>query len=127
MATRGADRFLLEFEHPLERELETVRCLLLDADPAIEEGIKWNAPSFRVNEYFATLNLRTKDAVQIIFHLGAKARPDIVERIAVADPRNLLEWLGKDRASVKLAGRAEIESEGKTLQDVVRHWITHLK
>jgi hypothetical protein len=48
------------------------RQIILDADASIAEGIKWNAPSFYTSEYFATIQLRAKDGVQVILHLGAK-------------------------------------------------------
>jgi hypothetical protein len=40
-------------------------------------GTKWNAPSFRTTEFFATLNLRAKDGVDrvwLVLHLGAKVK-----------------------------------------------------
>jgi hypothetical protein len=53
--------FLRGLEHPLKQELEAVRRLILAASPTIHEGIKWNAPSFRTDEYFATMNLRARN------------------------------------------------------------------
>src|SRR5262245_41223578 len=50
--------FLRELDHPLKQEVEAVRQIILGVSPEIREGIKWNAPSFRTTEYFATLNLR---------------------------------------------------------------------
>ncbi|MEQ1515196.1 MAG: DUF1801 domain-containing protein, partial [Usitatibacteraceae bacterium] len=91
--------FMRELDHPLKTEIEKVRELIRDADGAITEGIKWKAPSFAVGEYFATVNLRATDTVQVILHLGAKVRADITSRIAIDDPASLLQWLGKDRAS----------------------------
>lgn len=116
-----------QLEHPLKAEIEAVRQLLLGAHPSITEGIKWKAPSFRTNEYFATVNVRCQDAVQIILHLGAKVRPDIRERITVADSTSLLEWLGDDRASAKFKDRFEIEAQRPAFEAIVRQWITHLK
>ena len=68
--------YLRDLEHPLKKEIEAVRRIVLGFTPAIGEGIKWNVPSFRTaTEYFATFNLRAKDSVQLILHLGAKVRP----------------------------------------------------
>lgn len=116
--------FMRTLAHPLKAEIEAVRALLLAADATIQEGIKWNAPSFRVQEYFATVHLRNTKAVQIIFHLGAKARPDA--KLTLDDPAGLLEWLAHDRATVKLNSLPDIQNHGAALQNIVRQWITHL-
>lgn len=121
------DEFMARFEHPLKAEIEAVRQLILGADPSIAEGMKWKSPSFRTDEYFATVHIRRQDAVQIILHLGAKVRPDIRERITVADSSSLLEWLGNDRACVKFKDRSEIEAQRPAFEAIVRQWITHLK
>ena len=97
------------------------------ASCSITEGIKWNAPSFCAGEYFAPVNTRDQNVVQIILHLGARVRHDIVDRVKVKDPNGLAQWLGKDRASVKFRDRSEIETNGPAFQPIVREWIAHLK
>ena len=90
--------FMRAFEHPLKVEIEAVRALILAADAAIKEGIKWNAPSFYVQEYFATIHVKNTRAVQVILHLGAKRKQ--ATGVVIDDPNGLLEWLAQDRASV---------------------------
>lgn len=119
--------FMEALQHPLKVEIAAVLALIRKADPAIAEGIKWNAPSFRLDEWFATLNIRSRDAVQIILHLGAKSRDDVTVRQAIDDPLGMLQWLGKDRATVKFRDSAEIKSRGAAFQAVLRQWITHLR
>lgn len=116
--------YLQTFAHPLKAEIETVRALILAADPAIQEGIKWNAPSFCVREYFATIHVKNTRAVQIILHLGA--RPKQTAAFAIDDPAGLLEWLGPDRASIKFSDLAAIQTQQDTFQHIVRQWIAHL-
>lgn len=124
---QDADEFMRQCEHPLRSEIDAVRRLIRGADPAIAEGIKWNAPSFRVNEYFATVNLRSHDAVQVIVHLGAKVRAGLKDHVSISDTHGLLRWLGHDRASIKFCDINEIKTHGHALQELVRQWITHLK
>lgn len=120
------ESFLAALDHPRLAEIRAVRQVILGADPAIAEGIKWNAPSFRTSEWFATFHLRAKQGVQVILHLGAKKRDAAAPAVAVADPESLLEWLGADRASVKLRDLADVEARGPTLAALVRRWIAHL-
>jgi hypothetical protein len=115
--------FLRELEHPLKREIEAVRQLILDADPSIREGIKWNAPSFRTTDYFATFQLRTQDRIRLILHMGAKVKATATTGVKVADPAGLLEWLAKDRCLVTLHGGADVQAKGPALQALLREWI----
>lgn len=120
MSTKDADAF------PLERELEAARLIILGVDPKIQEGVKWNAPSFHVGgHWFATVNLRSPKALQIVLHLGAKTRPDL-KAFKVADPNGLMEWRGKDRALVTLGAKGDIAENRKALEAIVRAWIKQL-
>lgn len=100
-----------------------MRRLILGVDPEIREGIKWNAPSFRTTEHFATFNLRAKDRIRLILHLGAKVKATAKEGIQVADPSGLLEWLARDRCLVSFTDENDLEAKRAALQAVVREWI----
>lgn len=113
-------------DHPLAKEIEAARRIIIGASPAISEGVKWNAPSFRTEkDWFATVNLRSKESLQLIFHLGAKARPDL-KAFKLADPNGLMKWLGKDRAMVTLGAGRDIPANKKAFEAIVRAWIKHL-
>ncbi len=117
--------FMQKLDHPLKAEIEAVRAIILGVSPEISEGIKWNSPSFRVNEYFATVNIR-KDALLVILHLGAKVKDSSFAGLTINDPAGLLEWLGKDRAAVRFQDMKAIESNRTAFENIVRQWITHL-
>ncbi len=115
--------FLRELDHPLKREIESIRKLLLGVSPAIREGIKWNAPSFRTTEYFATFNLRTQDRIRLILHMGAKAKATAKTGVEVADPKGLLEWLAKDRCLVTIRDGKDLQAKRGALKALLREWI----
>ena len=125
-APASVEAFLASLDHPLKSEILAVRQIILGADPSIAEGIKWNAPSFRTSEYFATFHLRAKEGVQVILHLGAKAREGSASGMAIADPESLLEWLAKDRASAKFRDLKDIGAKRSAFADVIRQWIKHV-
>jgi hypothetical protein len=125
-APQTVDAFLADLDHPRKPELLTLRRIILDAHPSISEGIKWNAPSFRTAEYFATFQLRAKDGVQVILHLGAKKRAPDAPAVVVADPASLLEWLGTDRASVKFRDASDIDSKHAPFRELLRDWIRYV-
>lgn len=125
-APESVDAFLASLDHPLKPAILALREIILSADPSVSEGIKWNAPSFRTTEYFATFHLRAKEGVQIILHLGAKARDTAISGGAVEDPEALLEWLGKDRASVRFRDLKDVRSKRDAFETIIRAWIKHV-
>lgn len=125
-AKRGKDDVAaLTENHPLKKDIETVRRIIAGVSPSIHEGVKWNAPSFRTTEWFATINLRAKDEVQVILHLGAKKRA-AQKTLKIADANGLLEWLARDRAMVTLGAGRGIARNRKALEAIVRAWLKHV-
>ena len=125
-APKSVDAFLAALDHPLKPEILALRQIILGADPSIAEGIKWHVPSFRTLEYFATMHLRASDSVQVILHLGAKPRDTSTSGVAITDPEALLEWLAKDRASVKFRDLYDVEARRSAFVDVIRQWIKYV-
>lgn len=120
--TEAVSAYMAALEHPHKALVEALRRAVLGADPAIAEGIKWNAPSFRTHEYFATTHLRTKDGVGLILHLGAK--PKDQPQPEITDPTGLLRWLAPDRAMVVFASIDDLHARQGALQAVLRQWLT---
>jgi hypothetical protein len=118
--------FLDALDHPHKPEILALRRIILDADPGIAEGIKWNAPSFRTSEWFATFHLRARSGVQVILHFGAKVRDTSGARAAIADPTSILAWLAGDRASATFRDLADVEARRSAFAAVIRGWIRHV-
>lgn len=121
-APSGIDAFMAALDHPLKLEIASVSALILAAAPGIKAAVKWNAPSFRTTEFFATVNLRSRDQVQLVFHLGAKVRAESVQG-RIADPAGLLKWRAKDRALVTVGTGKALELNRKAFMTLVRQWI----
>jgi hypothetical protein len=120
----AVDRFMTDLRHPHKDAVEALRHVVCAAHHSIAEGVKWNAPSFRTTEYFATTHLRAKAGIGVILHLGARRRAD--PSVSIADPGGLLDWLAKDRAMVTFAGLDDLTARAAAFQDIVRQWITHV-
>lgn len=117
--------FSAALEHPLKEDIRVAGQVILAASPDITSGIKWNAPSFRTTEWFATTNLRSLDQVQFIFHFGAKKRPGLAPP-KIEDPDNLIKWLAPDRAMVSFGAGALTPARRAALTELVRAWIAHV-
>lgn len=120
------DAFFAKLRHPHADAFKTLRTIILGADPRIAEGIKWNVPSFRTSDYFATLHLRTQRGVGVILHFGAKKRLDLAARTAIRDPASLLVWLADDRAVVAFADLKDVQAKAQAFSSLVRQWIGHV-
>lgn len=116
------DAFLAALDHPLKREIEAVRALILGLGPEVSEGIKWKAPTFRTSNDFATVNLRSTNSLQLILHLGAKVRPGL-ETPHIDDPAGLLKWLARDRCMATLGAGEAYRANAPAFEAVLRQWI----
>jgi hypothetical protein len=112
--------FIDGLDHPLKKEIEAVRKIILGVSPEIKEGIKWNSPSFRTKNDFATFNLRD-GRFWLILHTGVKA--NATKGIKIADPNGLLKWLAKDRCVVTFASVKDVSTKRKALKAILRDWI----
>jgi Domain of unknown function (DU1801) len=121
--TAAVDEFMAALEHPFKAEIGTLRRAILAVDPSVAEGIKWNAPSWRTTEYFATTHLRSKAGLGLILHLGAKARELPEGGLVIDDTSSLLKWLGKDRAQVVFESAADLKAKLPALQALIKQWI----
>ncbi|MBK8324242.1 MAG: DUF1801 domain-containing protein [Betaproteobacteria bacterium] len=121
--TEAVAAFMAALDHPHKAAVEAVRKAILGADKSIREGVKWNAPSFRTTEYFATVNLRAKEGIQVVMHLGAKVRALPAGGVKIEDPEGMLKWLAKDRAIVTFADGADVTRRKGAFQRIVQAWI----
>ena len=122
----AVDQFMAALDLPFKAELETLRRAMLAVDPAVAEGIKWNVPSWRTTDYFATTHLRSKTGLGLILHLGAKVRALPEGGLDIPDPAGLLKWLGKDRAQAEFSSAADLAAKLPALQALLRRWIEHV-
>lgn len=117
--------FFVSLKHPLKDEIAEVRKLILAADKKISEGVKWSSVSFKTADYFATVHLRSKNAVQLVFHRGAKSK-DGEKSMNVPDPEGLIKWVSSDRCLVTLGKGAEIAANRKAFEAIVKAWVRQL-
>lgn len=116
------DTFMSTLEHPMAAQVERLRAAILGADPRIKESIKWNAPSFSIDDHFATFNLHYPDRLQIVLHAGAKVNPD-AKQFEISDPAGLLTWAAVDRALVTFRSETEVDDRLASLLHILEQWI----
>lgn len=119
-----AGAFLAALDHPLKADIEAVRKLILGVSPAISDGVKWNSLSFRKSDWFATVNLRSKDVIQLVFHTGAKVKHN--PELKIPDPFGLILWLAKDRCLVTLGAGKALRANAKAFEAIVKAWLKYV-
>lgn len=122
----AVSEFINTLREPTKTETQLLRAAILESDSAVSEGVKWNAPSYKTNEYFATTNLRTKTGVGLVLHFGAKVRTVDAGKDTITDPTGLLKWVAKDRATIEFKDAKDIEAKRSGLQAIVRQWIGYV-
>lgn len=124
--TEAVETLLKSLAHPMKPEIQLIRAAILGADLNIKEGVKWNAPSFRTHEYFATTNLRQKVGIGVILHFGAKIRDVEANSLKIEDPTGLLMWLATDRAMVMFTSASDFVLKKPAFVALIRAWIRHV-
>ena len=107
--------------------VERVRQMILGASPEVVEEVKWNSPSFRTTEHFATFNLRAKDQVRLILHTGAKSKVPAPRQEEIPDPKGLLQWLGPDRCVVTFRSEDDVVANQGALVKILRAWVKQMR
>lgn len=116
---------LANLEHPHAAGILRLREIVLALDRRIAEEIKWNAPSFRIDDHFATFRLHPPKQIQLVLHTGAKAQSND-RSFVIDDPSGLLKWLASDRCVLTLANEAELSANEAAVQRIIQQWIEQL-
>lgn len=124
--SEAVDRFIAAMPEPQKAATALLREVLLGSDPRITEGIKWNAPSYKTHEYFATTHLRRPSGIGLVLHLGAKARASSLGRDTIQDPAGLLQWLAQDRAMIEFKDVDDLQGRREDVAAIVRQWVEHV-
>lgn len=121
--SKEVDKYINQLEHPLKKEIELLRGIILESSSELSEIIKWNAPSYVYRHIDCiTFKVYPTKAVQLIFHRGAKTKTPPKERL-IKDSSGLLTWKENDRAVATFATMDAIESKKDNLRNIVQDWV----
>jgi hypothetical protein len=121
MPKQAVTTFLGTLQHSRKAEINRVRNIILGAHPDLVEKIKWNAPSFGLQEDDRiTFRLQPGDKVDLIFHRGVARKDD---DFTFSDETGLLKFVAPDRAVLEFTDGPDIEARAEQLRWLVRAWI----
>ena len=108
----AVDAWFERYDNPMKDVVQRVREIVLDADPRVDECIKWQAPTFTYKGNIASFYPKSRQHASLMFHLGAK--------IPGTYPR--LEGSGDTSRVMKVADLDEAEAARPELESIVRAW-----
>lgn len=124
-ADNSVDEYLAELEHPHKAGVERLRRAILAIDERITEEVKWNAPSFKLTDHFATFKLHPPKNIQLVLHTGSK--PVTPQRqFSLQASAGLVKWAAADRCVLTLQSAAEAQQREADVVSIVRQWIAQL-
>ena len=106
------DAWFERYENPMKPVVQRVRDIVLDADPRIDECIKWQAPTFTYRGNLASFYPKSRQHASLMFHLGA--------HIPGHFPR--LEGSGDTSRVMKFGSLDEAEAARPELESIARAW-----
>jgi len=102
--------------------IDGLRAIVLAADPALTEEIKWNAPSYAYQGHDRiTLGVEPRGGYRVVLHRGARVQDATAFRFD--DPCDLAVWPSPDRGIVRLADLNAIEAKSASLTSLITRWI----
>jgi hypothetical protein len=119
------DEFLAALEPPRRADVESMRTLVREAEPALTEIVKWNSPSYQLDGVDRlTINAAGKGPVRVILHFGTERAEDRGAATTFAgDLDGLLAWHSDIRASLALPEPAARDAKRGAMVAVVRAWL----
>jgi hypothetical protein len=124
-AVADVDSFIKQLDHPCKAGINRLRAAIKSLDSSIVEEIKWNAPSFKIEDHFATFKLYPPKNIQIVLHTGAKPKTPL-RAFMVDDPHQLLKWPAIDRCVLTLQSSEQAEQLQEIVTKMVKQWIQQL-
>mgnify|MGYP000888362779 CR=1 FL=1 len=119
--------FLVEKNHPLKKEIEQLRILIVSIDSNLTENIKWNGPNYCFNnEDRITMKIHPPKNIQLIFHSGVKKLEQPKDKL-INENSKLLIWKENDRAIATFTNMAEIENATSDLTQIIKKWVVASK
>lgn len=107
---------------PTRAALAELCRIIAASDPRIRGEIKWNAPSFAIDDHFATTGVLKTSGIRLVLHTGATRRGP-ARAIAIDDPEKLLDWKDGDRAVAVFLDAADVRRNERALAVILTEWI----
>lgn len=119
------DEYLAAQSPQRRAEVEALRALVREAEPALTEIVKWNSPNYTLDGVDRlTINAAGRGPVRLILHFGTgRAEDKSAAPTFAGDPDGLLTWHSDIRASLALPAASELDGKREAVVAVIRAWL----
>ncbi len=121
----SVDDFMRVLSHPHKDGIEHLRALVKGLDARVTEEVKWNAPSFKLEEHFATFKLYPPKAIELVLHRGAKKKA-LEAPLPMPEAPGLLKWAAPDRCVLQLASSQQLLARESEIRHLLQCWVAQL-
>ncbi|MFT3846280.1 MAG: DUF1801 domain-containing protein [Lacibacter sp.] len=125
--SKEVSSFLDAQNHPLRKEIDLLREIILTANNSLVENIKWNGPNYSLDENdFITMKLFPPKQIQLIFHCGAKPVKQPPAKL-IQNDYGILEWKDHCRAVATFKIITDLISNKENITALVQSWLIEAK
>ena len=123
---KTVEAFLADQSSDHQSQIELLRSFILEAEPSLEENIKWNAPNYvfqgvdRIT--FSVLN--KEHIVKVILHKGAKEKEDTKAQPIMDEGAELITWNSNIRGTLSFPTLEYIHNNHQALVRVFKKWLS---
>ena len=110
---KAVDDYMSNLNYPLKAEVDALRTIIKNTDSRLTERIKWNAPSYFIQEDLLTFNLHLIKQIRLVLH-----HPAIVKIQS-----GLLEGNYADRRLMYFSSMEEITAKKAELERILKEYI----
>lgn len=121
----SVNEFMKNTEHPCKEGIETLRDVIKSSNENIVEEIKWNAPSYKLENHFATFKLFPPKNIQIVLHTDAKVKEN-PKQFHLDDPYQIIKWAAPDRCVITIKSNEEAIKLKNEVSNIIKSWIKQL-
>ena len=122
MTADDVSAYLDRTPEPARAALAELCRIIADSDPRVRAEIKWNAPSFTIDDHFATTGLLKAGGIRLVLHTGVR-RKGPPRAVVIDDPEKLLDWRDADRAVAVFADADDVRRNEPALVVILTQWI----
>lgn len=106
-------------------EVAMLREMILSINPALTEHIKWNAPSYVLEDTDRiTFGMNKTGVTTLVLHMGAARKENTNAGPLLSDDRGLVEWKSDIRGVMTFNHIEEIAARSEDISYVLQQWLT---
>jgi hypothetical protein len=117
--------FMDDLDASKRAQVEALQTIIKQAGPTLEEHIKWNSPSYVLDdEDRVTFNLQNKEGVvKLVLHMGATRTEDKKGAPVMADTSGLISWQSDIRGVLSFADLDDVVAKREQVSDIITRWL----